>query len=160
RYRPPAWLGWVERRLDTGPQGWKPYVISLLTFSTLSFGVGFVVLALQPCVLGGPLNPDGKKMLAPTTIFHTAVSFFTNNSQQHCAGEQHLSYLSQLVAIVWNMFVSGGVGTCAFAAVVRGLRGDVHLGNFYLDLWRGVVYALLPASLVLGLFFLAAGVPM
>jgi K+-transporting ATPase ATPase A chain len=160
RYRPPAWPGWVERRLDTGPQNWKAYAISLLTFSTLSFVVGFFVLALQPCFQGEPLNPDGKKMLGPTTIFHTSISFFTNNSQQHYAGEQHLSYLSQLVAIVWNMFISGGVGLCAFAAVVRGLRGDAHLGNFYLDLWRGVVYVLLPASLVLGLVFLAAGVPM
>jgi potassium-transporting ATPase potassium-binding subunit len=160
RFRIPPWLRWVERRLDTGPQSWKSYAVSLLTFSTLSFVVGFVVLALQPCFQGGPLNPDGKKMLGPTTIFHTAISFFTNNSQQHYAGEQHLSYLSQLVAIVWNMFVSGGVGLCAFAAVVRGLRGDAHLGNFYLDLWRGVVYVLLPASLILGFVFLAAGVPM
>jgi K+-transporting ATPase ATPase A chain len=157
KYQPPHWLRWLENRFDTGPQTWKEYLVSLLIFNTVMFAVAFVVLALQPVL---PLNPDGKKMLGPTTIFHTTISFFTNNSQQHYAGEQHLSYFSQLVAIVWNMFVSGGVGFCALVAVTRGLRGDPHLGNFYLDLWRGVAYILLPASLVVGLLLLPAGVPM
>jgi K+-transporting ATPase ATPase A chain len=107
-----------------------------------------------------PLNPDGKKMLAPTTIFNTAASFLTNTNLQHYAGEQHLSYFSQLTAILWSMFVSAGVGFCALAAVMRGLRGDAHVGNFYLDLWRVVVYVFLPASLLTGVLLLAAGVPM
>jgi K+-transporting ATPase ATPase A chain len=157
KYRPPSWLRWLENRFNTGPQTWKEYLVSLLIFNMVMFAVAFVVLALQPVL---PLNPDGKKMLGPTTIFHTTISFFTNNSQQHYAGEQHLSYFSQLVAIVWNMFVSGGVGFCALVAVTRGLRGDPHLGNFYLDLWRGVAYILLPASLIVGLLLLPAGVPM
>jgi K+-transporting ATPase ATPase A chain len=157
KYRPPRWLRWLESRFDTGPQSWKEYLVALLVFNIVMFVVAFVVLALQPVL---PLNPDGKKMLGPTTIFHTAISFFTNNSQQHYAGEQHLSYFSQLVAIVWNMFVSGSVGFCALVAVIRGLRGDAHMGNFYVDLWRGVAYVLMPASLILGLLLLPAGVPM
>jgi K+-transporting ATPase ATPase A chain len=156
-YLPPAWPRWAESRLDTGPQTWKKYVIALLLFNTVMFSVGFAALALQPVL---PLNPDGKGMLAPTTVWHTTVSFFANNSQQHYAGEQHLSYTSQLVAIIWNMFVGGGTGLCALVAVARGLRGDPHLGNFYLDLWRAVAYILVPVSLVVGVFLIADGVPM
>src|SRR6516225_8448030 len=74
-WRPPDWLGRLERRLDTGPQSWKQYAVALLLFNTLMFVVAFAVLALQPLL---PLNPDHKGMLAPTTIFHTAISFFTN----------------------------------------------------------------------------------
>jgi len=157
RYRCPLGLRWLEQRLDTGPQNWKQYSVALLLFSTMTFVIVYGVLALHPEL---PLNPENKGMLAPTTIFHTTISFVTNNSQQHYAGEQHLSYFSQLVAIVWSMFVSGGVGFCALAAINRGLRGDAHLGNFYLDLCRAVVYALLPSSLILAVMMVAAGVPM
>jgi K+-transporting ATPase ATPase A chain len=157
RYRPPGWLGRLEARLDTGPQDARQYTFALLLCNTLLFALGFVLLALQPVL---PLNPDGKGMLAPSTIFHTVISFVANNSQQHYSGEQHLSYFSQLVVIVGNMFLGGGVSLCVLAAVVRGLRGDAHLGNYYLDMWRIVVYALLPASLILGVLFLAAGTPM
>jgi potassium-transporting ATPase potassium-binding subunit len=156
-YRPPAWLKKIEGWIDTGPQTWRQYAFALLLFNTATFVVVFVALALQPVL---PLNPDGKGALAPTTIFHTDFSFIANNSQQHYAGEQHLSYASQLVAIVWAMFTGGGTGLCGFAAVVRGLRGDSHLGNFYLDLWRVVAYAIVPASLVVGVAMIAAGVPM
>jgi K+-transporting ATPase ATPase A chain len=155
--RPPVWLRWFEQRLDTGPQNWKQYAVSLLLFNTAMFVVGFVVLALQPCL---PFNPDHKPMLGPTTIFNTVISFQSNTSLQHYAGEQHLSYFSQLAAILWNMFVGGATGLCALAAVVRGLRGDAHMGNYYLDMWRLLVYAILPVSVVMATLFLAAGVPM
>jgi K+-transporting ATPase ATPase A chain len=157
KHRCPPVLQWLEQRVDTGPQNWKQYSVALLLFSTMTFAVAYGVLALQPEL---PLNPEDKGMLAATTIFHTTISFVTNNSQQHYAGEQHLSYFSQLVAIVWNMFVSGGVGFCALAAVNRGLRGDIHVGNFYVDLWRAVVYVLVPASLILAVIVVAMGVPM
>ena len=106
------------------------------------------------------LNPDGKGMLAPTTIFNTAVSFFTNTNLQHYAGEQHLSYFSQLSTILWNMFVSASVGFCALVAIIRGLRGDQHMGNYYVDMWRVVVYVFLPAGLIMGVLLIQAGVPM
>ena len=82
-------------------------------FNTVMFIAAFALLALQPVL---PLNPDlhEKGMLAPTTIFNTAVSFLTNTNLQHYAGEQHLSYFSQLTAILWNMFVSAAVGFCAW----------------------------------------------
>ncbi len=156
-YRPPRWLRWLEERVDTGPQSWKQYAVSLLLFNTVMFIVAFVLLALQPVL---PLNPDGKRMLAPTTIFNTAVSFLTNTNLQHYSGEQHLSYFSQLTAILWNMFVSAGVGFCALVAIIRGLRGDRDMGNFYVDMWRAVMYVFLPSSLLVGVLLLADGVPM
>jgi K+-transporting ATPase ATPase A chain len=147
----------VERVISTGPQTWKAYSFSLLTFNAVLFVAGFVLLALQPYL---PLNPDKKGMLAPTTIFNTAASFLTNTNLQHYSGEVHLSYFSQLFVIAWKQFVTPAVGLAALLAVIRALRGDPHLGNFYLDLWRGVVYVLLPLSLLVGLLLIAGGVPM
>jgi K+-transporting ATPase ATPase A chain len=157
RYRPPAVLRWIEERLNTGPQSWKQYTLALLLFNTVMFVFGFVVLSLQP---GAPLNPDDKGMLAPTTIFNTVTSFLTNTNLQHYSGEVHLSYWSQVVFIVWNMFVSAAVGFCALAAVTRGLRSDEHMGNYYLDMWRVVAYVFVPASVLAGVLLMAAGVPM
>ncbi len=135
RYRAPAWLKWLEDRINTGPQNWKQYVLSLLLFNAVMFVVGFLFLTLQAALPEQFGNPDKKGMLAPTTIFNTAASFLTNTNLQHYAGEQNLSYTSQLTAILWNMFVSAGIGFCALTAVIRGLRGDTHMGNFYLDMW-------------------------
>ncbi len=157
RYAAPSWLSRLERRLDTGPQDWKQYAFSLILFNTLLFAVGYALLCLQPWARP---NPDHKAMLAPCTLFNTVISFQSNTSLQHYSGEQHLSYFSQLAVIVWLMFTSGSVGFAALAAVVRGLRGDPHMGNFYLDLWRALVYVFLPISVVLALLFVAAGVPM
>src|SRR5262245_2353070 len=133
RYRAPRGLRWVEGRLNTGPQNWKQYAVALLLFNTVMVVVSYVVLAAQPAL---PLNPDGQKMLAPTTIFNTVASFVTNTNLQHYAGEQNLSYFSQLAVILWLMFVSAAVGFCTVVAVIRGLRGDPHMGNYYLDMWR------------------------
>jgi K+-transporting ATPase ATPase A chain len=158
RYRPLRLLRWFEERLNTGEQNWKQYAIALLLFNTVMFVFGFVVLALQGHLQ--LLNPDDMKTLGPTTIFNTVTSFLTNTNLQHYSGEQHLSYLSQLVFVVWNMFVSASVGFCSLAAIIRGLRGDRHMGNFYVDMWRAVVYVFLPSSLLMGVLLLAAGVPM
>jgi potassium-transporting ATPase potassium-binding subunit len=160
RYRAPRLLSWFEGRLNTGPQNWKQYAIALILFNTVMFVFGFIVLSVQPLLHGEGLNPDGMKMLGPTTIFNTVTSFLTNTNLQHYSGEQHLSYFSQLVFVVWNMFVSASVGFCALAAIIRGLRGDKHMGNFYVDMWRGVVYVFLPSSLLMGVLLMAAGVPM
>jgi K+-transporting ATPase ATPase A chain len=157
RYRAPRVLRWIEQRLSTGPQNWKQYAIALMLFNTVMFVFGFIVLALQPYL---PFNPDGMKMLGPTTIFNTVTSFLTNTNLQHYSGEQHLSYFSQLVFVVWNMFVSASVGFCALSAIIRGLRGDQHMGNFYVDMWRAVAYVFIPSSLLMGVLLLPAGVPM
>ena len=100
-----------------------------------------MVLALQPVL---PFAPAGKGTLGPTTIFNSAISFLTNTNLQHYSGDQHLSHFSQILFILCNMFVSASVGFCALVAVIRGLRGDAHMGNYYLDMWRSVAYVFFP----------------
>ncbi len=78
RYRAPGWLSWFEQRVNTGPQNWKQYTLSLLYFNVAIFVFAFAVLALQPFL---PLNPDDKKMLSPSTIFNTVCSFLSNTQQ-------------------------------------------------------------------------------
>ena len=147
----------IERALGTGPQNWKRYCFSLLAFNALAFAVGYVVLACQHHL---PLNPDGKGALAPSTVFNTAASFLTNTNLQHYAGEVHLSYFSQVFFICWKQFVGPAIGLAALLALLRGLRGDEHMGNFYVDVWRGTVFVFLPLSLLVALALVACGVPM
>jgi K+-transporting ATPase ATPase A chain len=147
----------LERLLDTGGQDWKRYCFSMIGFNVLAFVAGYAVLSLQHEL---PLNPDGKKRLAETTVFNTACSFLTNTNLQHYSGEVHLSYFSQVFVIVWKQFIGPAVGLTALLAVIRGLRGDAHLGNFYLDLWRGVAQVLLPLALVVAILLVLGGVPM
>jgi K+-transporting ATPase ATPase A chain len=157
RYWLPRWLRWIESRLDTGPQNWKQYCVAFMLFNILTFVVGFLVLTLQPYL---PLNPDSKGMLSPSTIFHTTISFLTNTNQQHYSGEVHLSYFTQLFFICWKQILSPVIGLTALLAIIRGLRGDKHMGNFYLDMWRGVVYWFMPICLIAAILLMAAGVPM
>jgi K+-transporting ATPase ATPase A chain len=156
-YAPPRVLRWFEQRLDTGPQDWKRYTVSLLVFNMALFVFGFVVLALQPLM---PLNPLGRGMLAPTTIFHAVISFTTNTDLQHYAGEQHLSNFSQICFVIPNLFLSAAVGLCALTAIIRSLRGQTLIGNFFVDMWRVVVYAFVPIALIAGLLYLQQGMPM
>src|SRR5664280_1024886 len=157
RLHMPRWLRWIESRLDTGPQNWKQYALAFMAFNIVTFVVGFAVLALQPYL---PLNPDGKKMLGATTIFNTVCSFLTNTNLQHYSGEVHLSYFSQLFFICWKQAISPMIGMAALVAIIRGLRGDKHMGNFYVDLWRGTAYVFVPLCLVVGVLLVASGVPM
>jgi K+-transporting ATPase ATPase A chain len=157
RFRGLPGLRWVERRIDTGPQNWKQYTVAILLFNVGIFVIAFAVLALQPWL---PLNPDDKRMLSPSTIFNTVCSFLSNTNLQHYSGEVHLSYFSQLFAICWDQFVTPAVGLAALVAIIRGLRGDPHMGNFYVDLWRSVVYVFLPLALILAIVLIANGVPM
>ena len=149
----------LERTLMSGQQNWKQYCFALLSFNAVAFVIGFVVLATQP-YHPAFLNPDGKGMLAPGTIFNTASSFLTNTNLQHYSGEIHLTYFSQLFFVCWKQFVTPAIGLAALLAVIRGLRGNTELGNFYLDVWRSVVYLLLPLSLIVAVLLLAGGVPM
>ncbi len=157
RYRAPAWLRWFEQRVDTGPQSWKQYTVAMLLFNVAIFIIGFTILALQPLL---PLNPDGKKMLSPTMIFNTVCSFLSNTNLQHYSGEVHLSYFSQIFFICWMQFITPSIGLCALVAIIRGLRGDRDMGNFYLDLWRSVVYLFLPLAFLVAVLLLANGSPM
>jgi K+-transporting ATPase ATPase A chain len=155
--RIPGWLRWFEKRVDTGPQDWKQYVLAFMLLNLGTFIVGYVILTLQPFL---PLNPDHKGMLSPSTIFHTTISFMTNTNQQHYAGEVHFSYFSQLFFICWKQILSPVIGLAALLAIIRGLRGDRHMGNFYVDIWRGLVYFYIPLCLVVAILLIAGGIPM
>ena len=98
-------------RVDTGPQNWKQYCVAFMLFNVVTFVVGFAVLATQP-YHPSFLNPDGKGMLSPSMIFHTAISFMTNTNQQHYSGEVHLSYFSQIFFVCWKQILSPVIGLC------------------------------------------------
>ncbi len=157
KYRPLPVMGWIEKKLDSGPQNWKQYAGSLLVFNTLLFVLGFAVLALQQWL---PLNPDGKIMLSPSTIFHSVVSFMTNTDLQHYSGDQHLSNFSQIFFGISNLFLSASIGLCALTAIIRALRSDSTLGNFFLDMWRVVIYMFVPVALAFSILFISQGSPM
>jgi K+-transporting ATPase ATPase A chain len=157
KYRHLPVLGWFEKRVDSGPQNWKQYTASLLVFNTVLFVFGYLVLALQPWM---PLNQDGKGMLFPSTIFNSVVSFMTNTNLQHYSGDVHLSNFSQIFFCIANMFLSASIGFCALVAMIRAFRGESTLGNFFVDMWRVVIYMFVPAALIFGLIFLQQGSPM
>jgi len=119
-----VYFGWFEKRLDSGHQGWKQYVGSLLIFNTALFIFGFLVLALQEWM---PLNPLHRPMIAPSAIFNSVISFMTNTNLQHYSGDQHFSNFSQIFFDISNMFISAAIGLCALTAIIRALRSDKHL---------------------------------
>ena len=157
KYRPLPVFQWIEKRLDSGSQNWKQYTVSLLLFNLLMFVYGYVILALQPWT---PLNPDGKGMVFPSTIFQAVTSFMTNTDLQHYSGEQVLSNFSQIFFGIALLFISAAVGLCALTAIIRLLRGESKIGNFFLDMWRVVVYMFVPICLVISLVFIQQGSPM
>ena len=157
KYNPPRLLRWFEERLDSGPQNWKQYAAALLIFNMAMFVYSYIVLAVQPIA---PLNPRGLGMLSPTTIFNSVASFITNTNLQHYSGDQHLSNWSQIFFVIFNQYVSAAVGLCALTAIVRCFRAEEHVGNFFVDMWRAIIYMFVPICLVLGVIFVQQGMPM
>jgi potassium-transporting ATPase potassium-binding subunit len=157
KYRPLPVFGWFEKRLNFGDQNWKQYTVSLLIFNTVLFVFGYLVLSLQSWM---PLNPRHLGMLAPTTIFHSVASFMTNTDLQHYSGDVNFSNFSQIFFCIPMFFLSAAIGLCALTAVIRALRSDSALGNFFHDMWRVLVYMFLPAAFLFGLLFLQQGSPM
>ncbi len=156
-YKPPRLFGWFEKHLDSGAQNWKQYTVALLVFNAVLFVYGYIVLSLQPWM---PLNPRGLGMLEPSTIFNTVISFITNTNIQHYSGDVAFSNFTQIFFCVAMFFLSAAVGLCALTAIIRALRSDSHLGNFFVDMWRVVVYMFLPAVFVISVIFLIQGMPM
>ena len=160
-------LRWIERPIyrvcgvdDQEDQHWTRYLASLLFFSVASLLLTYAVLRLQGLL---PLNPQGFAGLPDRQAFETAVSFATNTNWQSYSGESTMSYFSQMTQLAFHNFVSAAVGLAVAVALVRGIarRGEEargRLGNFWVDLVRGIVYVLLPASLVLSLLLVQQGV--
>lgn len=157
KYRPLPVLRWFEKCLNFGSQNWKQYTVSLLIFNTLLFVFGFLVLSLQPWM---PLNPRHLGILAPTTIFNSVISFMTNTNLQHYAGDVNFSNFSQIFFCIFMQFISAAVGLSALTAIIRALRSDKSVGNYFLDMWRVVVYMFVPVAFLFGLIFLHQGSPM
>src|ERR1700730_16581047 len=143
-------------------QTWVRYTVSVLIVSVVSFLFTYALLRLQghlPCNDFG-LNPMGFGPVAADLAFNTAVSFTTNTNWQNYTGEQTMSYLSQMVALVLHNFLSAAVGVAMAVALFRGIssRSIKTLGNFYVDVTRATLYVLLPLSVVIAFVLLSQGV--
>src|SRR5665213_1399472 len=162
---PFSWLRSIEHgfyrlvRTDAKKeQGWKSYGKTVLIFSLVFSGVLYAIERLQGHLF---LNPDHLQGVAPHIALNTTASFITNTNWQYYGGEYTMSYLTQMAGLAVQNFVSAGVGMAVLAAVVRGIarRSSGTLGNFWVDLYRSIVYILLPLSLILGAFLIWQGVP-
>lgn len=137
---------------------WKQYVLALVGTNAVMVAVGYIILRIQSAPL---LNPNGIKSMEPALAFNTIISFMTNTNLQHYSGESGLSYLSQMLVIIFMMFVSAATGYAACVAFIRGLAGRTkdNVGNFFSDLIRIITRILLPFSIVGGLLLVWQGVP-
>lgn len=135
---------------------WKQYSLALLAFNALGLIIVFGLQMLQPYL---PLNPE-KLTVAPLVALNTAVSFVTNTNWQAYSGEASMSYLTQMLGLNVQNFLSAATGIAVFVALVRGLRNkQTHLlGNFWVDTVRSTLYILLPLSLLLSVALVSQGV--
>ncbi|MEH1922944.1 potassium-transporting ATPase subunit KdpA [Nostoc sp.] len=145
-------LAGVRRKDDM--TGWQ-YIRAVLC-SNIIMGIAVYLLIYFQRLL--PWNPNG--FGAPTwdVLLHTTISFVTNTDQQHYVGETTLSYFSQVAALGFLMFTSAATGLSVGIAFIRGLTGR-RLGNFYVDLVRGITRILLPISIIGAIALLVTGVP-
>lgn len=136
---------------------WKQYALHLLTTNAVMVFIGYLVLRLQGILFA---NPNGIEAMEPTLSFNTIISFMTNTNLQHYSGESGLSYLSQMLVIIFMMFVSAASGYAACMAFCRGLAGkQKDVGNFYEDMVRITTRILIPVSFIAGLLLIWQGVP-
>jgi K+-transporting ATPase ATPase A chain len=138
-------------------QGWLAYALGLLVFNGL--GV-LAVYALQRLQGGLPLNPQGMAAVSPDSAFNTAVSFVTNTNWQGYGGESTMSYLTQMLALTVQNFLSAATGIAVVVALVRGFSRHAAqaVGNVWVDLTRITLWILLPLSFVFALALAAQGV--
>ncbi|MGZ6728361.1 MAG: potassium-transporting ATPase subunit KdpA, partial [Gaiellaceae bacterium] len=145
----------VDRQRE---QDWKGYAKTTILFTIVFFGLLYALQRLQGHLF---LNPDHLKAVPSHIALNTTASFVTNTNWQYYGGEYTMSYLTQMAGLAVQQFVSAAVGMAVLAAVIRGLsrRTTAELGNFWIDLYRSMVYILLPLALLVGLILLSQGVP-
>ena len=138
-------------------QDWRSYAGSVLVFSLVGFVLLYLILRLQGHLPFNPLHLPG---MAWSLAFNTSASFTTNTNWQFYGGESTLSYLSQMLGLTVQNFVSAAVGMAVLAAVIRGFsrRGTGALGNFWSDLVRVTLYVLVPLAIVWTLILGSQGV--
>ncbi len=153
-----------------GDMGWKTYAIAVMLFN----GIGLLAVYLLQRTQGMlPLNPAGLAAITPDSSWNTAVSFVTNTNWQGYGGEVTMSYLTQMLALTVQNFVSAATGMAVLVALIRGItraaasagRDGVKnaesqwgIGNFWVDMTRSTLYILLPLSLILALVLVSQGV--
>ena len=136
---------------------WTQYALASLWFTLAGLVVVYVLQRLQVWL---PLNPQGMAAVSPDSSFNTAVSFVTNTNWQGYGGESTMSYLTQMLALTVQNFVSAALGMAVVVAMIRAFarQGVDTLGNFWVDMTRGTLYILLPLSTVLALVLVSQGV--
>lgn len=150
----------IYRLAGIDPQaemGWKRYALAVLAFNILGIVAVYALQRLQGLL---PLNPAGMGAVSPDSSLNTAISFATNTNWQGYGGESTMSYLTQMLALTVQNFVSAATGIAVLFALIRGLARhcSATLGNFWADMVRCTLYVLLPLSLVLALALVSQGV--
>ena len=157
-------LGWLERLIyrmsgirPKAEMGWKTYALTMLIFNLAGVLAVYALQRLQGVL---PLNPAGLGAVSPDSSFNTAVSFATNTNWQGYGGESTMSYLTQMLALTVQNFVSAASGMAVAVALIRGFarRSAETIGNFWVDLTRTTLYILLPLSFVFALVLVSQGV--
>jgi K+-transporting ATPase ATPase A chain len=152
--------GIVYRLIGVNPtveQSWRRYAVSCLWFSVLSMLLLYAIFRFQNHL---PLNPVGLGAVDQYVSFNTASSFTTNTNWQAYGGETTMTFLSQMLALTFQNFVSAAVGMAVLVALFRGFtrakRDEV--GNFWRDLVRGTVYVLAPLAVIVAVLLVTQGV--
>jgi potassium-transporting ATPase potassium-binding subunit len=143
---------------ETVEQGWKLYTGSVLVMAFIAIVVGYVMLRLQDIL---PLNPTNVPAQSPELAFNTSISFETNTNWQNYSGETGASHLVQSGLLAVRNFTSAATGLAIAIALVRGLvrRSAKTIGNYWVDLTRGILYILLPIAVVGAIILVWQGVP-
>jgi K+-transporting ATPase ATPase A chain len=136
---------------------WKRYAAAVLLVNFIGFLFVYLLQRLQDTL---PLNPQGFAAVTPDSAFNTAVSFATNTNWQGYGGEATMSYLTQMLGLAVQNFLSAASGMAVLVALVRGFvrKQAREIGNFYVDLTRSTIYILLPLSLLLAIMLVSQGV--
>lgn len=160
-------LGWLHRieqlfyrmagTSADAAMGWKRYAVALLVFNTVGALFVYAVQRLQAWL---PLNPQGLPNVGPDSSFNTAVSFVANTNWQGYGGESTMSYLTQMLALTVQNFLSAATGMAVVYALIRGFssRSGKSIGNFWVDVTRSTLYVLLPLSVIFAVFLMGQGV--
>jgi potassium-transporting ATPase potassium-binding subunit len=138
-------------------QGWLAYVVGLLVFNGLGVLAVYAVQRLQAAL---PLNPQALAAVSPDSAFNTAISFVTNTNWQGYGGESTMSYLTQMLGLTVQNFLSAATGIVVVVVLIRGFarHSAQAVGNVWVDLTRATLWILLPLSFVFALGLAALGV--
>jgi K+-transporting ATPase ATPase A chain len=137
---------------------WQRYSVAMLVFNVAGL---LVVYLLQRTQQWLPLNPAGLGAVSADSSINTAISFATNTNWQGYGGESTMSYLTQMLGLAVQNFLSAATGIAVLIALIRGFvrRNANAIGNFWVDLVRSTLYVLLPLSLIVALILASQGVP-